>query len=68
MLRKFLLQATGDTIIEMVKTSEAYEKGTEVDKAHLRVAVEIYKVVTCKPFFADQLGISNDRRSIRNFQ
>ena len=57
--------------MEMVKTSEAYEKGTEVDKAHLRVAVEIYKVVTYKPFFAlfaDQLGISNDRRSIRNFQ
>lgn len=53
--------------MEMVKTSEAYKKGTEVDKAHLRVAVEIYKVVTCEPFFADQLGISNDRRSIRNF-
>ena len=56
--------------MDMVKTSEAYEKGTEVDKAHLRVAVEIYKVVTYKPFFAlfaDQLGISNDRRSFRNF-
>ena len=46
--------------MEMVKTSEAYKKGTAVDKAHLRVAVEIYKVVTCEPFFAEQLGISND--------
>jgi hypothetical protein len=55
-----LLQATGETIMEMVSESEAYKNGTEVDKAHLRVAVEIYKVVTCKPFFADQLGISND--------
>jgi len=41
-----LSQATGDTLSASLEGSEAFKAGTEEQRAQLRAALEIYKVVS----------------------